>query len=254
MGIVDNGEIWLSNVSFLNDRRELLYGLDATAKVAKEFSSDEAYQEWHKPLNRVLARLKAGKIPNTYAACFCEKSDILSQWRGYGGSEQGVAIVFNRKGLLDTLENSKATLFPVVYGQLKTADQITKELSEKLDDIEEAAKREEYSDVEKEKEAYSVVCGLLPQFKHIGFADEREWRIVVQQNTLRPTVSFRANSNVMVPYLKLKLSESSPLPIDYVRVGPGREQELTKRSVALYLESKGYNKIEVRVSNVPFRL
>jgi hypothetical protein len=70
VGIVDNGEIWASNVSFLNDRRELQYGLDAAAKVVKRFASKETYAEWHKPLSAALSRLRAGRIPNTYAACF----------------------------------------------------------------------------------------------------------------------------------------------------------------------------------------
>jgi hypothetical protein len=104
VGIVDYGEIWASNVSFLNDRRELQYGLDAAAKVVKKFASKETYAEWHKPLSTALARLRAGRIPNTYAACFCEKSDLLSQWRGYGGAEQGVAIAFNRSKLGDALK------------------------------------------------------------------------------------------------------------------------------------------------------
>ncbi len=254
MGIIDSGEIWLSNVSFLNDRRELLYGLDAAAKVIKDFTSDRAYGEWHKPLNRILARLKAGKIPNTYAACFCEKSDILSQWRGYGGNEQGIAIVLDRRKLSRVLEATKATLFPIVYGQLKSADQITQDLSENLDDIEKAANKGDYSNDEKEQEAYSVICRLLPQFKHIGFSDECEWRIVIQHSTLRSSVNFRANANVMVPYLKQSLDEGGLLPIEYIRVGPGREQELTKRSVELYLESKGYLDTEVKISSVPYRL
>jgi hypothetical protein len=252
-GIIDTGEIWLSNVSFLNDRHELLYGVDATSKVVKDFSSEETYADWHRALKRVLARLKEGRIPNTYAACFCEKSDVLSQWRGYGGSTQGVAITFDRKKLAKALKNSKATLYPIVYGQLKTADQITSELSEKLDDLEEVAKQERYSEQQKETEAYSVVCRLLPQFKHAGFSDEREWRIVIQHSTIRSSISFRASANVMIPYLKLKLSDDDLLPIKYVRVGPGREQELTKRSVDLFLQSKDYTDIEVKMSTVPYR-
>jgi hypothetical protein len=252
-GIIDSGEIWLSNVSFLNDRRELLYGVDEAAKIAKKFSSKETYAEWHKPLSRALTRLRGGKMPNTYAACFCEKSDILSQWRGYGGATQGIAITFRRKRLAEELKDSRATLYPVIYGQLNTADQITSELSDKLDDLEQTARKKGYSDDQKEIEAYSLICRLLPQFKHVGFSDEREWRIVIQHNTLRSGVDFRAGLNVLIPYLKLKLNGNGLLPVEYVRVGPGRDQELTKRSIELFLNSRGLTDVEVRKSSVPYR-
>ena len=58
----------------------------------------------------------------------------------------------------------------------------------------------------------------------------------------------------MIPYLKLKLGDNDKLPIKYIRIGPGREQELTKRSVELYLQNKQYEHVEVRLSNVPYRL
>jgi hypothetical protein len=241
MGIIDNGEIWASNVSFLNDRRELLYGLDVAAKVVKRFSSKETYADWHKPLVSATHRLKAGQIPDTYAACFCEKSDLLSQWRGYGGSEQAIAITFDTVKLAATLKGPLAILLPVVYGQIRTASEITQALSEKLRDLGKAASVNGRSRDDKQKKANSLISGLLPQFKHSGFKDEKEWRIVIQHSRVGPFVSFRAKGNVMVPYLKLKLRDNhGKLPIKYIRIGPGRDEELTKRSMELYLAGKGY--------------
>jgi len=227
--------------------------LDAAAKVVKKFASKETYAEWHKPLSTALSRLRAGRIPNTYAACFCEKSDLLSQWRGYGGAEQGVAIAFNRSKPGDALKGIKATLFPVIYGQIKARSEITQALSEKLAEFETATNGDGVSEDEKRKNAHSMLSGLLPQFKHSGFKEEQEWRIVVQQSTVRPIVSFRAKAHVLLPYLKLKLANVGKLPIKYIRVGPGREQELTKRSIELYLASRSYEDVEVHLSNVPYR-
>src|SRR5262245_30718939 len=139
---------------FLNDRRELLYGLDEAERAVREFTS--TYVEWRKPLKRTIARLREGRAPNTYAACFCEKSDVLSQWRSYGGTDQGVAITFKRKRLTGALQNSKATLFPIVYGKLKTADQITQELSEKINELDKFAQRQDYDGAEKESQADDV--------------------------------------------------------------------------------------------------
>jgi DUF2971 family protein len=256
MAIVDSAEMWASNVSFLNDRKELLYGLEAAVVVVKEFSSQQTRMEWNRTLQKAVLQLQKGEMPNTYAACFCERSDTLSQWRGYGGIEQGIAITFDRIQLTKTLKESKATLLPVVYGNLKAKDQLTSELSSKLDDLDqEAALGGGYSEEVKIEKARSILSRLIPQFKHLGFSDEREWRFVVQQDSLRASVDFRANSNVLIPYVKLPIGPKGKLPIRSILIGPGRDQILTKRSVELFLESRGYaGNIEVKISGVPYRV
>src|ERR1019366_6319843 len=135
MGIIESKQIWETHVSFLNDSRELQQGLDAAAKVIRKFSFSKNFPDWQARLNSVVAKMREGEIPNTYAACFCQKSDLLSQWRGYGGSEQGVSITFDRVKLAAAIKPFKANLSPIVYGKLKTADQITKDLSERLYDL-----------------------------------------------------------------------------------------------------------------------
>lgn len=255
IGIIDNCEIWASNVNFLNDRRELVYGLDEAISVVKSFSSRKSNVEWRRPLEAAVRRLRDGEIPNTYAACFCEGSDLLSLWRAYAG-EQGIVVSFNRIKLSKLLKKEKAIFVPVVYGKLKTNEQITKQLADRLDKLDnEAGAFGGYTSDQRKEKAHSLLSRLLPQFKHVGFKDEREWRFIVQQNSVRSSVFFRAKSNVLVPYIKLPLGDEDDLPINYVRIGPGRDQELTKRSVEVYLESKGYkNRIRVRVSNVPYRV
>jgi hypothetical protein len=94
-----------------------------------------------------------------------------------------------------------------------------------------------------------VLSELIPRFKHKGFEGELEWRLVIQHETLRSSVSFRANRNVLVPYIKLG---TSPLPLKYVRIGPGADLDLTERSIAVFLEAKGYD-VPVMRSRVPFR-
>jgi hypothetical protein len=99
-----------------------------------------------------------------------------------------------------------------------------------------------------------MLSRLLPRFKNIGFQDEREWRFVVQQETLQDQVCFRSVANVIVPYIKLGPGEGAHLPIRSMRIGPGRDMALTKLSVEAYLKTKGYPDTKVLISNVPFRV
>jgi hypothetical protein len=104
---------------------------------------------------------------------------------------------------------------------------------------------------DKEETVYRILSEIIPRFKHIGFKGEVEWRLVVQHNTLRNSVCFRAGRNAIIPYLKLG-DAGGLLPLRYVRIGPGNEMALTQKSVEQYLEAKGYD-VPVYHSHVPFR-
>jgi DUF2971 family protein len=255
MGIIEKGCVWASNVSYLNDREELVHGLRGATKALKRVLNDRTYANWASSLDAVVKEITNGRMPNTYAACFCRRSDVLSQWRGYGGADQAIAVTFNRPELEALFSSQKAKLYPVVYGALKANKQITDHVIENLDELtifEYAAG--DFSQSEKRKRAYYMLSRLLPRFKNIGFQDEREWRFVVQQETVRDQVCFRSVANVIVPYIKLGPGEGAHLPIKSIRIGPGRDMVLTKRSVELYLTTKGYSDTKVLISNVPFRV
>lgn len=252
VGIVGSGKIWASNISFLNDHRELQHGLDAAMKAIEILSGSARWTAWTPALEAAQSRLNNGEAPDTYAACFCAQSDLLSQWRGYGGQEQGVSITFNRSRLSRMLR-ADANLHEVVYCDLSAKNKMRVALRAALADADETYDilGEGPAD-EREKEAFSAICQLAPRFKHYGFKDEREWRYVVQDDENSYEVSHRVSSNVIVPYLALGPGDKS-LPIVKVTVGPGRHQDLTGKSIGAFLLQAGYPEVEVVKSKVPFR-
>lgn len=252
--IVQSKQLWASNVSFLNDRRELKHGLDASLAAIKIIIGSSAYQRWNDALRSVVHHLEAGEIPNTYALCLCARSDVLSQWRGYGGGVQGVSISFDQDKLTASLKPEKARLCRVIYANFSTVSKVRKSLRSELDALNYTAKvTSALTPKESEIEARVIVDRLLPQFKHLGFSEEREYRYVVQQRTIRDDVKFRANGNVLVPYIHLPRSSSDDFPIVKVTVGPGKDQILTKESIELFLRKYGYATVKVVLSDVPYR-
>lgn len=247
-GILQNNELWASNVAFLNDREELLHGVKCAKKSLSNILNDRVLKHWKSDITKIVQEIESGRLPNTYATCFCERSDLLSQWRGYGGSEQGVALVFDRKGIDSLKIGKRSFLAPVQYGLVKGKVELKRSLRERLLAIaeEDFAAMAEH---EKSKTVYDALSELIPRFKHKGFEGELEWRLVVQHETVRDNVHFRTNKNVIVPFIKLN---KNPLPLKYVRVGPGADQDLTIKSIAIFLEACGYN-VEIRKSTVPFR-
>jgi hypothetical protein len=253
IAIVDSGELWASNASFLNDRRELIHGLEASVEAVQKLAS-KAYQSWKPFLDQAVNDLSHGKIPDTYVLCFCSHKDALSQWRAYGGAEQGVGMIFDRVELSKRLRRDKARLMRVLYGSVTTADKMSAELKREIDDFDEfEALIGSVNGDDRRKDALSILSRLIPQFKHIGFADEREWRYVIQRSGDQTDVCFRRKGNVVVPYIRLAKATASKLPLLEVVVGPGRDPELTTKSIKLYLKSKGYADTKVIASKVPFR-
>lgn len=254
MGIVGSGKIWASNVSFLNDNRELSHGVDASVEAIKILTKKSENARWNAPLRDVAERLRDKKIPHTFAACFCEKTDSLSQWRGYGGATQGVAIIFRRKALETLFAKQQAKLFRVIYCDLsapkRMRDAVEKELVG-LDEINELLGAT--TPEEMRNDAYRAVCRLLPQFKHWGFRDESELRFVVQQSKLTDAVHFRADSNLLVPYLELGSGTPNSLPIAEIVIGPGKHPDLTAQSVRQFSDRSDYPDVDISVSTVPFR-
>lgn len=250
--IIESKRLWASNASFLNDRAELIHALQASKKAIAMLSSKKALKAWAPMLEEVFDELSDGQKSNTYVACFCGDDDNLSQWRGYGGSTQGVSITFSRSALAKRLESDHATLYKVTYARLSTATKLRDALAGELADI--AELDEIIGEVDEEaryRDLLRRASALLPKFKHLGFKDEREWRFVVQKKPQNSKVLFRVSANKLVPYIEIG-KKAAPLPITSVRVGPGTDQELTARSLEEFMKSHGY-KIEVRISNVPFR-
>jgi len=251
-GIIQTNCLWASNASFLNDKAELQHALKASRQAIKKLSSEESFKQWSATLERVCADLEDGGIPDTYVACFCRNDDNLSQWRGYGGTVQGVSVTFDRTKLAARLKPDKAAFFRVRYSKHSTVSKFTSALTSELKDI---AELDEIIGTSSDKVRYQDlqrrISALLPRFKHLGFEDEKEWRFAIQRKIAPEALCFRPSSNKLVPYIEIGKSKEL-LPITGIRIGPGLDQELTAQSIRVFMSVSGYD-VPVKVSDVPFR-
>lgn len=103
--IVENHEIWLSDITKSNDANEIESGL----KFAKESFKTEAekyFQEMqdddvkNSVINFYIREIdKAKKMFYWFAMCFSNKENNLIHWRTYGDNGKGYAIGFDRRAL-----------------------------------------------------------------------------------------------------------------------------------------------------------
>lgn len=267
LGICTTRSIWASDLQFLNDAQEAVYGRDiviaAIASMANPMQSpdhwaheygERAIETFEKYKGFVLDEISKTDF-GVYVACFCESGDLLSQWRGYG-SDHGYAIEITKDALQNAVgaipTHTPATgLFKVRYGH-DVADEVVQRAVEQVArfNLNHPGVKAHYSAL--------AVNSMLAQIKHPGFAEEQEWRLVVGLEILddeaqyapdREPTKFRSTPIAIVPYLEIPLPHEG---IASIRVGPGDNVDVREAGVRRLLRTLGINAVVTR-SEVPLR-
>ncbi len=256
-------------------------------------------------INRISERLALSET-STMVTCFTEPrtpkpsekllpADILSMWRAYGDSGDGVAIHFNGKSLRSLASNGDgvtggARLLRVIYDPDDQFDLVKSvirlagpELFDKLPE-----KSSEWM-VWSTQQIISELSSFAAMFKHSGFSEEREWRLVcnvygyeldsigfIEQRGIKRgcihLVQRQSNDESMSALFALEQqsdeesfgapdmtewrTEVSRLPIMAITVGPSGRQRSVAISAAEWVRACGYNEadeIDVYRSQIPFR-
>lgn len=237
IGILSKLELWSSDCRFLNDGREIIYARDIFFNEVEKLNLP--------PLELGASYL----IPNLglelyriFVTCFCEKGDLLSQWRGYG-KEQGYAIGFDFNLYED---NDKFEISKIQYG----INNPKEFFSEELERAPQISAHPGVTD-------YHVSEMMLPRFaqvKHPSFVEEQEWRLIFQI----PEYEFRNKENAF-----FRESHLGPIPmiinsipkkcIKKVIIGPGPYSDICKQSVQSLLMIQEFLNVKVELSSIPFR-
>jgi hypothetical protein len=183
LGVTSSSEIWASDVRFVNDASELTYASDLIGSEVVAALKESKKIAGHLELHPDVANpLQVGIRP--FIACFCEESDLLSQWRGYGVSKTAYALGFDLSGIISRIDPPVNTIVrKVVYdpeqqrGAVRLAMQIWIETAEALLDEEKMTPE----DLFPYPAAWALQDALLEHylcFKHPAFAEEKEWRLI----------------------------------------------------------------------------
>lgn len=213
---------------------------------------------------------------DAYAASFATTNDdhisahgLLSQWRGYG-TDGGYAVVLDTAALSDLFEEEAPRktwgLFggDVLYSNA-TLEQIRSGFPDVINVVDACIKRLMTADNPPLADIGTLIFNLLScacRYKHRGFEEEREVRVV---GILTRDIPGTPPSNVSVhSYLRggtvvpaihffegLTEPKKRSLPIRRIIVGPHKDKELRKHSVELLLRQ---NRLlcPVTISEIPY--
>jgi hypothetical protein len=259
-------DLWLTDAGFSNDADELVHGRQIVDEALKTTSNDATKpgaQQLAKDIIKLEEKAKDRKDPPqaVYICCFCEKGDLLSQWRGYAANGGGVAIEIDPLAFrpVGGVTNSEGIMrfWKVVY------DKDTK--SHWVQDVRDFWSGQPDPDPPDSRAEYAAVTlrFLVPTFKHQRFEEEDEWRLIftpAPSSGIKP--SFRVSRGLLAPYLKMKEIAKKVLPdasdagwfvIKSVCIGPGPYTAVNVASTKRLLDAHGFSGAKVTPSGVPYR-
>lgn len=254
--ILTDGNIYATNVRYLNDSDEYINGLRELKNLlnsAKKLSFGSLLKytsqiESEKIFNRIYE-----EVSNIYSISFSKARDLLSQWHMYA-KESGIQIkMYFREGQAYNYylkgqqsegkeKDEELRRKPVYYlTQIGMPQKEYRETGKKvLADIQNML-----SCSDKEGEFIEVWKNMAPYIKNYGFLQEQEVRAVFFSNRADFPVCYRNDNGVLKPYLDVRMKEG--WPICRITVGPGKNQNKVYQSVCHFLAHSA-----IRICRVPW--
>lgn len=276
LGILTNKVFWATDINFLNDAMELKYASDLINKILEaRINEDDVLRPF---LDHSKSYLKLHpSMMNAYVTCFCERGNLLSQWRAYGASGAGYSIGVITESLKGVERDGVGTpifetrLRKIIYTKsvqerlvTETIDRFCNLLLRVLGNSDEECKgsiiNEFANDIQSELSEY-LYC-----FKSPVFEEEQEWRVITTISSYPfdkddDTLKFRPSGGNVIPYIELSFTAPTQpfvargYPISSITYGPSLHPEITQRLLYILLQSTlGYgNGVMVTSSDIPLR-
>ena len=266
IGILSSNRLWATDIRYLNDSSELLYAYEITLQELHERGKESESQLINTLIEQVQSALHPSNKENiAYVACFCEKGDLLSQWRAYGNHVGGYAVGFQADRMKGSQFPPLFQLKRVIYKPEIQRSLIRDVINEVCDLLETVTKGETQYDGSTLINVFGHflddhLSELLPVFKSPAFEEECEWRAVFdfRYKEQIDSIRFRAAYGNVIPFIDLDIAPfdktgASKLPIIKIIHGPAIYPELTKKSLSLLAKRHGFDSIEIEGSSIPLR-
>ncbi|MDC9523079.1 DUF2971 domain-containing protein [Pseudoalteromonas sp. Angola-31] len=276
LGVINSKSIWASHCKYLNDSLEYIHALEFPINVSTNiYMEDDYLSPFGFSIRKALDEMTHNDV---YVSSFSEKSDLLSQWRGYCPPGRGVCIGFKRDILEDFCRTKNLYLSKCIYSEEEQKKEVLQLLNRCKNEFPmPSVTRSDYDKFETKSRvnhelnyhqyvtkgegkvqadlALKNLCDgltkLAPRFKNNGFHEESEWRIISENPD--DGVLFRVGGSHLIPYLSLPILTFSKDAIAEVIIGPNPSAHSCVSSISMLLESNGFKGVNIKHSKIPFK-
>ncbi len=254
-GIIKDGVMRATNISYLSDADEFRYAVKLATKVLREvlnevsgpnagYSAEAAF----KFVQPIIASDMATLARCSYVSSFSAKGDDPSQWRGCASSRPGFAVGFDPAEMIALGVNLVACQYHVeeeIRGTIKNPVQA-------FADKNSPDGMDQYNFYNQLLLNYAhQVSQLALRSKSPKFEDEQETRVVIFAKP-QQEIKFRKARCLITPYIEWDVHKKDckgSSPIKCVIVGPSRHQpQIVEATKMMCQQYTGHNNV------VPFTI
>lgn len=268
----------VTNSEFLNDREEILYSIDIIEEIYKTIDNGVIDI-------KTLKKLLVDSLKYKFILSFSLNNDSIGLWGNYTNFE-GYNIEVDLKNIVGSKENFKKYIiansksitpkgnnafYHEAFGKVIYDTVEQKEILKSLILILNQSLDKSFNLTEEERkvikeEVLSKILYYINIFKHPGFKQEEEYRLVftLNKDSYDRVIKFTNRNGVIIPYIEIKFINKDgkwEIPITSITIGPKTNIELAQKGLErllelhqLYLDSKGEKEdITIVKSQIPYR-
>lgn len=268
-GILESGNLWVTDIFNLNDPSELSHGFSHAVKTLNDMAAGGPPEtKLFGEQFRIFATEGGIRASAHYFVCsFSADGDDLGQWRAYADNGRGYALGFDGP----VLENGFTRLanepipnnstFPVTYNDTRLTA-LHREIIEAAFPLISLPRGKGLST--EAIKAYMRELSILVSmhalraalfFKHEAYRNEQEFRFlqVHRADIPPPEVKFRNRPHSLVRYRKFDWRRAAPRSLTRVVIGPAADQERATQFVRDCLATFHPHAVEITRSEIPYR-
>lgn len=251
--ILTKGDMYATNVKYMNDGEEYINGLTELREVLNEEYKGKAQ------IREGTFEDAVKQQPNIYSISFSKERDLLSQWSMYA-KESGVSIRMDfsddagkarYKIPLNASDKKRKVENPGPYKvyyltqhvmEKNEYDKTCRQIISDINDEKTVVPPEMLKDIQ---DGISGIWRLLaPYVKRREFFQEAEYRMTFALNSLEAgtagsdssiRVDYRVQNSVLKPYLDI--TRKKGWPVKEIMIGPGFNQKTVYDSVRHFLDN-----------------
>jgi len=267
-GILETGQLWLSDIFNLNDPSELSHGFSQAVKILNS-KADNGPQE-----SRIFAKQFAlfhergmQETAHYFVCSFSSDGDDLGQWRAYADNGRGYVLGFDAKTLeqfftkKDGAPVPNNSTFPVTYNDAELAE-IHRRLIDSMFELISLprGKKLENPVIHAYMRELSVLlsvhalrAGLF--FKHQAYKNEQEYRFlqIHRADVPPPEVKRRYRSYELVRYREFDWRRLAAGALKGIIVGPAGDRSKATRFAEDCVAAFRVRDVEIASSKIPYR-
>ena len=260
LGILNSNSLWASKLHYLNDSAEFQLALELGRHILKKHLEQTVSVRGREKLECLLHEIPTIRNVNVCVASFSAASNLLSQWRAYGGPSGGFAIGFRSASISKQAQEHGWYLGKCIYKE--------EEQYRRVDELVEQTLASDFNteplrrDPTRPRTVLARPIGgdfavsltrIAPFFKHASFHEKEEWRLVSRPKMVKH-LSFRPGASMLTPYTSFPLAKVKAEYLASVTVGPTPHLELSKDAVTMLLAHYGdAQDSTVFTSGIPYR-